>query len=361
VYNLNTSVLLQRADTVATQKAMSGETGTEIIQDYQGESVISAYAPLKLEGLRWAILAEMDKAEALGPVTMMQIYMSTAGVIIVLAVALLSGFIAQAFAGPVSRLIEASKKLRAGEPVGDIPLKGDDEFSQLGASFKELAHTLENQGGLVEQKGLENDSLLNNVLPAAVVPRFRQGDDPIVDVVQQATVLSAKILGLTSDAIAGALNALVSECDQVAKQSGLEPQGTADGTYLAVCGLSDVHFDHQERGLQVATKLLDIVQTVNERYQVSLGLKIGLHSGSFMAGVVGTEPFVYKLWGDTIQVATKLSEQAEPNQIVVTQPIYERLKDRHQLLSHGSMATEGMEEMPTWHLVTDKAPVVSSV
>ncbi|MEM9093072.1 MAG: adenylate/guanylate cyclase domain-containing protein [Cyanobacteria bacterium P01_F01_bin.53] len=360
VYELNTSVLLQPVDTVATEKAMLGESGTEIIQDYQGKQVLSAYAPLKLEDLRWAILAEMDKSEALGPVTMMQIYMSTAGVIIVLAIALLSGFIAQSFAGPVSRLIEASKKLRSGEPVSDIPLKGNDEFSQLGTSFKELANTLEKQGRLVQQKSLENDSLLKNILPAAVVPRFRQGDDPIVDRVQQATVLSAKILGLTSDAIAVALNALVNEFDQVAKQSGLEPQPTADNTYLAVCGLSDVHFDHQERGLRVAQQLLEIVQATNERHQVSLSLQIGLHSGSFMAGVIGTEPFVYKLWGETIQVATKLPEQAEPHQIVVTQPIYERLKDRHRLLSHGSMAIEGMSALPIWHLEIERAPVGSS-
>ncbi len=363
VYNLNTSVLLQPVDTIATKNAMLGEADTEIIPDYQGKQVLSAYAPLKLEGLRWAILAEMDKAEALGPVTMMQIYMSTAGVIIVLAVALLSGFIAQAFASPVSRLIEASKKIQAGKPVGDIPIGGDDEFSQLGKSFKELAHTLENQGGLIEQKRLENDSLLKNILPAAVVSRFRQGDEPIVDMVQQATVLSAKILGLTSssESIAVALNALVSEFDQVAKQSGLEPQGTTDGTYLAICGLSDVHFDHQERGLRVAQNLLEIVQRTNDRYQVSLSLQMGLHSGAFMAGVIGTDPFVYKLWGDTIQLATKLPDQAQPNQIVVTQPIYERLKDHHQLSSHGSIATEAMETLPTWHLVTDKAPVGSSV
>lgn len=362
VYNLNTSVLLQPADTAAVQAAMAGETDTQIIQDYQGKQVLSAYAPLKLEGLRWAILAEMDKAEALGPITIMQIYMGTAGVIIVLAVALLSGLVAQTFAGPVRRLLEASKKLQAGEPIGDIPLEGSDEFSQLGTSFKQLAQALGDRSELVEQKSLENEILLKNILPASIIPRFRQGENPIVDTVQQATVLAAKIVGLaSSESVAVALNALVSEFDQVAKQSGLEPQITADEMYLAVCGLSNVHFDHQERGLRVAQRMLELVQTINDRHQVNLSIQIGVHSGSFMAGVVGTEPFAYKLWGETIRVAVKLSEQAEPNQIVVTQPIYDRLNDHHRLLSHGSLSLEGVETLPTWHLVTDKAPVGSSV
>ncbi|MEM8610628.1 MAG: adenylate/guanylate cyclase domain-containing protein [Cyanobacteria bacterium P01_H01_bin.105] len=363
VYNLNTSVLLQPADTEAVQAAMAGHSDTQIIQDYQGKQVLSAYAPLRLEGLRWAILAEMDKAEALGPITMMQIYMSTAGVIIVLAVALLSGLVAQTFVGPVRRLIEASNRLKAGETVDEIFLEGSDEFGQLGSSFKELAHTLGSRGELVEQKSLENETLLKNILPASVILRFRQGEEPIVDTVQQATVLSARILGLinTSESIAVALSALVSEFDQVAKQADLEPQVTSDETYLAVCGLSNVHFDHQERGLRMAQQMLGIVQGVNDRHQVNLSLQIGVHSGSFMAGVVGTDPFVYKLWGETIQIAAQLPEQAAPNQIVVTQPIYERLKDHHCLLSHGSITAEGVETLPTWHLVAEKAPVGSSV
>ncbi|MEM9486447.1 MAG: hypothetical protein AAGA83_22450, partial [Cyanobacteria bacterium P01_F01_bin.116] len=65
-------------------------------------------------------------------------------------------------------------------------------------------------------------------------------------------------------------------------------------------------------------------------------------------------------WGKTVGIATQLPNQAELNQIVVTQPIYERLKDRHQLSSHGSVATEEME-LPTWHLVLAQVPVGSSV
>ncbi|MEM6255131.1 MAG: adenylate/guanylate cyclase domain-containing protein [Cyanobacteria bacterium P01_D01_bin.156] len=364
VYNLNTSVLLQPVDTVATQEAMLGESATKIIQDYQGKSVLSAYAPLKLEGLRWAILAEIDKAEALGPITMMQIYMSTAGVIIVLSVALLSGFIAQAFARPVNRLIKASEQLEAGESAIDVPVKGTDEFAQLGKLFQKLAQQFNGQTQLLEEKGLETESLLKNILPESVIDRFRQGEDPITNTVQQATILVVRVLGLDqsslSETITTAFSALVSEFGKLAKQFGLESQGMADNTYMAVCGLSEVYFDHNQRTLNMAQEMLRVLATVNDRYSVNLSMKVGIHTGSFVAGVVGSKPFTYRLWGETVRIATQLPEQAESNQIVVTQPIYERLKERHQLLSHGAVTTEGME-MPTWHLVTDKVPVGSSI
>ncbi|MBE9067419.1 HAMP domain-containing protein [Leptolyngbya cf. ectocarpi LEGE 11479] len=364
VYNLNTSVLLQPVDTEATQAAMAGETDTKIIQDYQGKSVLSAYAPLKLEGLRWAILAEMDRSEALGPITMMQIYMGTLAVIITLVAALLAGLVAQAFARPVRRLIKASEQLQTGESTLDVSVEGSDEFAQLGASFQTLSQKIKDQNQLLKQKELENETLLKNILPESIVTRFRQGEQPIANTIQQATVLVAKVLGLaqysSSETTTTALSALISDFNKVAKQSGLEPQSMADETYLAVCGLSEVYFDHKQRGLNMAQEMLRIVQSVNSRYQVNLSIKIGLHAGSFVAGVVGTELFTYKLWGKTVAIATQLPEQAEPNQIVVTQPIYERLKDRHQLSAHGSVKADDME-MPTWHLVTDKVPVGSSV
>jgi guanylate cyclase len=100
-----------------------------------------------------------------------------------------------------------------------------------------------------------------------------------------------------------------------------------------------------------------VVQSVNERYQVKLGLQVGVHSGSFVAGVVGTESFAYKLWGETVRIAVHLPVQAEPDQIIVTKPVYERLKDRYQLSSHGSVNVEGVEALPTWHLVTDRTAV----
>lgn len=365
VYNLNTSVLLQPVDTEATRSAMAGETDTKIIQDYQGKPVLSAYAPLKLEGLRWAILAEMDRSEALGPITMIQIYMGTLAVIIILVAALLAGLVAQAFARPVRRLIKASEQLQAGGAAIDIPVEGSDEFAQLGASFQRLAQKFNEQNQLLEQKELENETLLKNILPEPIVARFRQGEDSIANTVQQATILTAKILGLaqysSSETVATAFSALISEFDKAAKQLGLEPQTMANDSYLAVCGLSEVYFDHKQRGLNMAQEMLRILQSVNSRYQVNLSIKVGIHSGSFVAGVVGTEPFNYRLWGETVRIATQLPEQAEPNQIVVTQPIYERLKDRHPLSAHGSITIEDMETLPTWHLVTDKALVGSSV
>lgn len=364
VYDLNTSVLLQPVETKATQAAMAGESGTEIIQDYKGTQVVSAYAPLRLEGLRWAVLAEMDKTEALGATTMMQIYMSTIAVIIVLVAALLAQLAAHAMVNPIRRLIMAGDKLQKGEPLDNLPSHGTDEVGQLGASFKHLAQTLNERADLVSQKSSENEALLKNILPETVATRFRQGEDSIADEIQQATVLLAKIGGLdqedTSEIAAAAFSTLISEFNRIVKRTGFEPQSMADTTYLAVCGLSAAYFDQQERGIKVAQAMLKVLQAVNDRYQSRLHIQIGVHSGAITAGVVGSDPFTYKLWGRTIEIATQLPEQAEPNQIVVSQPIYERLKDRHHLLAHGSVIADDVESLTTWHLVTDKVPVGSS-
>ena len=194
-----------------------------------------------------------------------------------------------------------------------------------------------------------------------MVARIRQGESEIADSISQITVLFASITGLTELAqrksvreIATIFTQVVNAFDQQAEKYGIEKQNTFGANYIAVCGLSRAYLDHIDRTVNFALRILETLQPINEKHQINLGLRIGIHSGAVMAAMIGTQNFSYRLWGETIQVAANLNNQAalEVNSIVVTQPIYESLADQYLFVPSTLVEIEDLGEFPRWLLVT---------
>ncbi len=356
IKKLKTSILLQSVNTKAAQSALNGLSGTEIINNYRGIPVISAYAPLNIEGLDWGIIAEMERAEAFKPIYTFQIYFSILGVILLLLITALAGLLSQNFVQPVQKLTSALSQIKAGEDI-KVELNRRDEFGELATVVNDVASQINTQQKRLTLKNQENTTLLANNLPFKAIATWQQGQKKITDALTKVTILYGKIVGLSqlspgksATEIRSILNQLIIDCDRYTVQYGLEKHNTIWANYVAVCGLSQNHLDQSQRALNVALKMLETISQINHQYQVDLGWRIAIHSGKLTAGVIGQEKFAYKLWGETVDIVTNLNTRGAVNSIVITKEVKERLSDQYSFIDGEELALDHLPKIATWKL-----------
>jgi len=359
VEQFETSALLQPVDNETNESALAGVTTTEVVEDYRGVPVLSSSAPLKIEGLNWVIQAEIDRAEAFQPVRAFQGYLIVLMVLLTFLLTGLANFIARNFVKPIRTLTDAARRLHEGEEDVDVQLNSEDELGELEEIFNSLAQDTRDRETLLKEKTAESEALLLNILPGTVADRVRQGKTPIADFVQQVTLVWARIRGLTRlsqaqsvEETAAILNRLFAAFERNAELQGMEAQQTVRGDFVAICGLSKTYLDYQERSLNFALKMLEDLHTLNRDSQTELSLQIGIHSGSMMAGLVGTQKVAYKFWGETVEIAASLSTQAKPNNILASTPVRDRLQEQYLFAPSPSVTVAEIGEVPAWLLLT---------
>jgi class 3 adenylate cyclase/hemoglobin-like flavoprotein len=365
----NTTIGLQKINSKAAQAALAGKQDMMVDRNYRGREVLSSYSPLKLNGLNWAILAEMEVGEAYRPLYKLQVILLIAAVIFLLGTAFLAAVAARIFTSPLRRLTESARKLSAGERDMDVEVKSLDEFGQLATEFNEVANKLRQTEEELETKKQENDILLQNILPSAIAKRRNEGELLIADSLKQVTIINAHVAGIAELSkqmspleVTELLTKLFDEFDQAAEHFGVERQNTISTDYVAVCGLTEVRFDHSKRTVDFALAMLDIIQRrENGRRNFALGLRISIHAGPITAGVVGTQKFGYSIWGETVYLASCLHSKTELNYIFLTQSVYERVADSYTFVQNPSVNIENLGNVQTWTLVTTLKLVTNQV
>ncbi len=265
-----TSILEQKVRTKAAEEALTGKQGTQIIRDYRDIPVLSSYAPLKIEGLEWVILSEMDLAEAYAPIYSFQQQVLISATLLMLLVTLLAMALANVFVRPIHRLMKSARSVEAGQLDAIALLETDDEFGELAKSFNATVHSLQAQTSLVEQKNRENEQLLLSIFPAAIAKRLKRGEKNIAEAVSNVSVLFSDLTGfsqlsdsLTAYEIVSILNELVTAFDEAAERYGMEKIKTIGDSYMAVCGLSVPYLDYDKRAVDFALEMLTIVWRFN--------------------------------------------------------------------------------------------------
>ncbi len=331
---LNTSILHQEIHTPATEAALDNQTGFAVVEDYRGVSTLNAYRPLELDDLDWVINAQIDTAEAFEPINNFQHKVLLATAIIVLLVTLIASILSYYFVRPIRTLIDGFRQVGKGNTDVRVKIKSRDEFRELGDSFNEMVDSLDHQKKLVQEKHQENEALLLSILPEPVAQRVKKGEESIGDTFSNVTVLFADLGGFVelSETLPASetivfLNDLVSAFDDAAERHGVEKVKTIGSSYMAVSGLSVPRIDHAKRIIDFAKDMLRIVRRFNQDKNMNLQLRIGINSGSVVAGIVGKDKFIYDLWGDTVNIANRLQSQGEWNTIQVTQNVHSRIAE----------------------------------
>lgn len=334
------SVLNQHFATLAVERAQSGNTGADTIRDYRGVQVLSAYAPLDFGGNRWAIIAEKDVDEALGPLHDLRrvILIATGGISIVITLfALIS---ARAFVAPLMRLQLGVERLKAGETQFQVQVKGNDEFATLASAFNGMVSEIVRRNGIIEAKTTEYEKLLRNVMPDAAADRFTGGDLVVADTFENVSIIYAVIGGLedmqrrlSATDMIRLLNELIDLIDEAAERHGVEKVKTIGDAYLAACGLSTPRLDHRQRAAAFAREIQNILTRFNQAKDLTLSLSIGLTNGEVDAGIIGRKRFVYEILGECVSEARRLALAPEGGDIRMSDAMGDALLG--QGISHG--------------------------
>jgi class 3 adenylate cyclase len=203
----------------------------------------------------------------------------------------------------------------------------------------------------------KSDALLLNILPASIVERMRRGEVAIADRFPDATILFSDLVGFTSLAgrsspgrIIEILNQLFSAFDALAKGFGLEKIKTIGDGYMVAGGLPEQQPDHAFAVADMALGMIEAVREIGERFGEPLATRIGVHSGDVVAGIIGRHRFIYDVWGDTVNTASRLESSGLPNRIQISEATYHRLNGTFRCDPRGLLEVKGKGLMPTYFL-----------
>ena len=325
------SVLLQPVNTTAVNLALSGQSGVNSAKSYLGPDVLNAYAPLKLPGLNWVLIAKIDRSEAFAPVSAFARNVALSTGAIVLAVCLLAMLFARILTAPVKRLVAAVQRVSGGELGVTVPVTSRDEFGELAASFNDMSASLLTKQKLIDAQRQENDELLKSLMPEPVARRYREGEENISTVHRDVSVIYAQILGfdeysreLPSEQSVAMLNSLVEAFDGAADRHGVERvRSMQDNGLLATCGLVVPRVDHASRTIAFAKELTEILDRFNNQHDAALSMRVGIDSGQVTSGLVGERSTVYALWGEAVDLAHRVRESTRSAGVFVSDRIHE--------------------------------------
>jgi class 3 adenylate cyclase len=177
----------------------------------------------------------------------------------------------------------------------------------------------------MEQAKKDTESLLKNMLPPEIAVRLRNGESNIADHFEEATVIFADVVGfgkitaqMKAFEIVGCLNRLFSEFDQLADDVGVEKIKTIGDNYMAVAGIPTPRSGHGRIAARLALDMIVAAGRLQSLLPAPFPIRIGLHSGPVMAGVIGTRKLVYDVWGNTVNVAARVEAAGQPNRVLVS-------------------------------------------
>ena len=209
-----------------------------------------------------------------------------------------------------------------------------------------------------ERLARENERLLLNILPEPIAQRLRDGEPLIADRFDDVTLLFADIVEFTRLSAAmspseliGVLNAVFTVFDELVERYGLEKVKTIGDAYMVVGGMPELSDDHTTRVAAMALDLAEAVGQIDAAVRLGIRFRIGIHCGPVIAGVIGTKKFIYDIWGDTVNMASRMESQGVPGRVQVSHAVKERLSGTFRLEERGLIDVKGKGPTPTYFLV----------
>ncbi len=181
-----------------------------------------------------------------------------------------------------------------------------------------------------------SERLLLNVLPPPIAERLKLGERPIADHFPEVTVLFADLVGFTrlatllpASELVGSLNEIFSVFDMLAERHGLEKIKTIGDAYMAAAGLPTPRPGHVEATADMALDIVQEIARLRRETGKPFSIRVGINTGPVVAGVIGRKKFIYDLWGDTVNMASRMESHSIPDHIRVTAAVYESAKERY--------------------------------
>jgi len=209
-----------------------------------------------------------------------------------------------------------------------------------------------------ERLARENERLLLNILPEPIAQRLRDGEPLIADRFDDVTLLFADIVEFTrlsstmsAPELVGVLNDVFTVFDGLVERYGLEKVKTIGDAYMVVGGMPGRSADHTARVASMALDLADAVGRIEAAVRLGIRFRIGINCGPVVAGVIGTKKFIYDVWGDTVNLASRMESLGVPGRVQVTHAVRDRLGGAFVFESRGLIDVKGKGPTPAYFLL----------
>ncbi|MCH8237465.1 MAG: response regulator [Proteobacteria bacterium] len=209
----------------------------------------------------------------------------------------------------------------------------------------------------LEVEKRKSEGLLLNILPPKIVERLNAGEDLIADAFENSTVLFSDLVGFTEisakmgpSELVHDLNKLFSRFDTLAKELGVEKVKTIGDAYMVVSGLPEPNPDHVEACCEMALGMVEALTEINPTLVHPYEIRIGVHCGPVVAGIIGKHKFIYDVWGATVNEASRYESYSLPNHIHVSKKVALVLGEKYDLESRGTLDMRGIGDVETFFL-----------
>jgi class 3 adenylate cyclase len=336
-----------------------GGAETMLVRPLDGET-LAAYARLDdVRGKPCAILRvaipRTVYAQALRDANLIALAVAGASLAFgLLLLALLQRFV-------VRRVIELAGEVAHVGVTADHSLRvrrrGDDELATLADNINEMLGSLQSLNLALDAERAKAEKLLRNILPPSVAARLKE-DETIADSFPEVSVLFADIVGFTElsshvtpDELVKLLNEIFSLFDDLAERHRLEKIKTIGDAYMIVAGLPEPRPDHAEALAIMALDMQDVLAQFNAAHGTALAIRVGINTGPVVAGVIGHKKFIYDLWGDAVNIASRMESSGLAGRVQITEATRRRIDGKLAVEERGTIAVKGKGEMRTWLLV----------
>ncbi len=204
----------------------------------------------------------------------------------------------------------------------------------------------------------KSEMILENIFPRRIVERLKQGEALIADRYLETTILFSDVVGFTQltktldpHALVTLLDRLITGFDVLSERHGVEKIKTIGDAYLVVSGLPEENSRHASSILSMAKGMLQYIERFNEAEGTNLQIRVGVHSGSVIGGVIGPKKFTFDLWGDTVNLASRLESTGLPGRIQVSAVTYELTREEFEFEPRGILELKGHGPVQTYLLV----------
>lgn len=328
------------------------------------------------KGIDWLVVVTIPEADFMDQInanTQTTILLCLATLILAILLGILTS---RRILRPVERLTTASEAIANGNLNQQVKVSYIVELGNLANVFncmtkqlkdsldalclanEELEARVEQRTGELRQEKEKSELLLLNILPAEIAYRLMIANESPAEHFEEATILFADIVGFTSisarieplQLVAG-LNQIFSAFDRLTEKHGLEKIKTIGDAYMVVGGLPVPRPDHCEAIANMALDMQTYMQEMDNIFGESLQVRIGINTGPVIAGVIGIKKFIYDLWGDAVNVASRMESHGKPGYIQVTEATYHKLQHKYLLKPRGTIEVKGKGEMMTYWLM----------
>lgn len=357
------SLVLKKSNlmTLPQVSMMSKEPGASIGRDLSDEEVLSAHAPIPT--LNWMVFVETPRSEMLEALYAPMLragLLLIAGLVISIAAAYL---LARALVRPLLAFQEGAARIGAGEFDRQIEIHTGDElddlarqFNQMGADLKESYAGLESKVAertlALEHEQLRTKELLHNILPVEIAEELSVTGGARPARHESVTILFTDFSGFTqavstmpADRMVAELNEIFAAFDDITDECGVEKIKTIGDAYMAAAGLPRPCADHGQRCIRAGLRMVAYLEHRNRSAAFKWSIRVGVHSGPVVAGVVGKRKYAFDIWGDTVNVASRMESAGEVGRVNVSAYTYDLIQKDFECEYRGKVSAKGKGEI----------------